>query len=68
MHFPVVTEIEGAGGGTLDPHFVFDISRTHVIEFPQAAVIVYPVLGNEKDGDASCPRGDLLRFWREQGE
>jgi len=52
----LVAEVQGAGGGTLDPHLVLHVPGLDVVRLAEAAVVVDLVLGNDEDGDAARPR------------
>ncbi len=47
----VVPEVEGAGGGGVNPHLVLYARDVDVVELPEGAVRIDAVLGNEEEAD-----------------
>ena len=47
----VVPEVEGAGGGGVNPHLVLYTCALDVVELPDGAVRTHPELGDEEEAD-----------------
>jgi len=53
-------EIHSAGGAAVDAHLLLGAGADDVVEIAHAPVLVDPVLGHDKEGDAGSARGCAL--------